>query len=104
MMIDFNRSPDPKPRSPDELEETSKSLEWILSKNIDKKKRDEICRIIGEEESRNTVHTDQLGSDSQERHVQELEIEEVKRVKFGNKLIRETEHHHETDNLGQYID
>ena len=111
MMIDFNKSPDQRKQKPDdELEETSKSLEWILAKNIDKKKRDEICRIIGEEESRNTPQDEQLGTDSYERSMQEIEVEEIKRVKFGNSMLRNENIGHETkdengdSNLGQYIE
>lgn len=112
MMIDFSNSPEPtKHRTEqDELEETSKSLEWILAKNIDKKKRDEICKIIGEEESRNTMQDDKLGSNSHERHLQEIEVEEVTRVRFGNQLINNNHIGHEykedtnDSNLGQYIE
>jgi hypothetical protein len=112
MMINFNNSPEPtKHRTDqDELEETSKSLEWILAKNIDKKKRDEICKIIGEEESRNTPQDDTLGTDSHECNLQEIEVEEVTRVRFGNQLINNSNIGHESrddnfdSNLGQYIE
>ena len=51
MMIDFNNnSPEPKRKEEiKEVEETSKSIEWIIANNIDKKKRDEINNIIGED-------------------------------------------------------
>lgn len=110
MMIDFNNSPDEKDRNNKDLEETSKSLEWILAKNIDKKKRDEICRIIGEEESRNTAHEDNLDSYSTDRNMQQLEVEEVKRVRFGNSMIRnenigfDYKEDNGDSNLGQYIE
>jgi hypothetical protein len=104
MMIDFDSSPSPtKPaQSLPSLEETSKSLEWILDKNIDKQKRDEICKIIGEEESRNTLHIDHLSSAS-DRPAQEIEVEEVSHVKFGNSAIK-AENVGEADNLGHYVE
>ena len=111
MAIDFNTSPEPtkKPEEKD-LDDTSKSIEWIIANSIDKRKRDEICKIIGEEESRNTLN-ENFPADTQEDNSQEeIEVEEVKRVKFGNQLINSStlgnNFKEDTDdsNLGQYIE
>lgn len=97
------------PRSPQdnitsdqqELEETSKSLEWIIAKDLDKKQREMVTKLIGEED---TTLTKQYDSDNDTRI---LEIEEVKRVHFGNSLIRNNNigyDYQETSNLGQYVE
>lgn len=111
MMIDFETSPDAQNKyEQKEIEETSKSLEWILDKNIDKKKRDEICKIIGEEDTRNTIQEDYHTSDSKDRNSQDIEVEEIKRVRFGNSMIKnenigeENQEENTQSNLGQYIE
>lgn len=90
-----------------ELEETSKSLEWILAKDLDKKQRDEVCKIIGEEDSRPQL--DEFDDYDNDGNI--LEIEEVKRVHFGNSVIRNgkigqeyNEENNSQSNLGQYVE
>lgn len=109
MMIDFASSPEPKEKNQNkELEETSKSLEWILSKIIDKKKRDDFWKL--EEEQKNSLYNleneERINTDETNP---EIEVEEVKRINFGNAMIRnehigQDQHRNGDSNLGQYIE
>ena len=108
MMIDFVSSPEPKTQNQNkELEETSKSLEWILSKIIDKKKRDDIWKL--EEEQKSSLYNWENERVNTDENMPEIEVEEVKRINFGNAMIRNENIGHESNknsdsNLGQYIE
>ena len=108
MAIDFNISPEPtRKNETEEADDNSQSIEWIIANNIVKKK-DMKFEKLGEEESRN-IQNDNLGTNSQEKK-QEIEVEEIKRVKFGNQLINNIniganpKEESGESNLGQYID
>lgn len=108
MMIDFASSPEPKEKCQNkELEETSKSLEWILSKIIDKKKRDDIWKL--EEEQKNSLYNLDNERINTDETIPEIEVEEVKRINFGNAMIRneqigQDQQRNGDSNLGQYIE
>ena len=100
--LSLPKSPSENPSGKNhEIEETAKSLEWIIAKDLDKRQRDQVSKLIGDEDA----DCDQNINAEDDSKV--LEIEEVKRVHFGNSMIRNNNvgiDYQDNSNLGQYVE
>ena len=100
--LSLPKSPSENPAGKNhEVDETSKSLEWIIAKDLDKRQRGQVSKLIGDED----LDCDQNIHSEEDSKV--LEIEEVKRVHFRNPMIRNNNvgiDYQENSNLGQYVE